>query len=704
VKPLAGEDPQQVGEFRLGKLLGQGGMGRVFLGRSLVSGRPVAVKIIRPEFASDPSFMARFRREVEAVSVVSGAFTAPPVAAGLDDTPPWVATEFIPGPSLRALVAAAPPLPEAAVWNLAGSLVEALREIHRHGLVHRDLKPENILMAADGPRVIDFGVSRDVGRNSVTDTRGLIGTLLYMSPEQLSSSRVNQASDVFALGSVLTFAATGKEPFAADSDAAILFRIAHEDPDLSALLPGLRRLVAGCLIKDQVLRPSLNQLSSAIKAGRSAFPETASGKYWPDPVAGLVESMMAQAGMAAPAAPAAPGTVRLDPGPAAEPDRRTVKQHTSSEAQALQPAGAATGPVPEPGTQGPPHGSPPRDGRRRRIARHGRQVTALCLGVIVIAAGVTAMVLVLRHKPAGTFLANTGSAKQASANLFARVTASGSLMGGNGVVRVTGDAGHYNVVFSSNVRGCAYVATTILQGVQFPPLEDFTASGHLGPDSVSVEIQNEAGGFTAGAFNLVVDCGEPGWSYAVVGYNANLVRATPGTQLGSLGFGRYDVKFPTSVVNCAYLATVGDPGNGQISEPNGVYTGSGPDPQIVYIETKNPAGGLTAGVPFHLAVVCPGAADTRTAVIAANGTLNRGSGLDPTHLSTGLYELSADAGNLSSCAVVAARGSDDTSVPYEPTTVQVETVSTSRFVVMVEVLQELGGSLADETFHAAVVC
>jgi hypothetical protein len=380
-------------------------MGRVYLGRSMVSGRPVAVKIIQPAFADDPGFMARFLREVEAVGVVSGAFTAPPIAAGLDDIPPWVATEFIPGPSLRRLIAVVGPLPEVAVWNLAGSLVEALREIHRHGLVHRDLKPENILIATDGPRVIDFGISRDVKRTAVTDSRALIGTLLYMSPEQLGSSRVGQASDVFSLGSVLAFAATRNEPFAAESEAAIVYRIAHDDPDLSGLPPGLRNLVAACLVKDPVLRPSLDQLSSAVKAGRTAFPESSSGKYWPDLMAGPVESKTAQPGAAEPGAaePAAAETVRLGPEPAAArqaPADPVARPQTSPAGAATLPAAPATHPAPDPGAQPSPRRSRATDGQRRRAARRGWQVAALGAGVLVIAA--VAATLALQHKPTAT--------------------------------------------------------------------------------------------------------------------------------------------------------------------------------------------------------------------------------------------------------------------------------------------------------------
>src|SRR5580692_6365333 len=177
-----------------------------------------------------------------------------------------------------------------------------------------------------------------------------------------------------------------------------------------------------------------------------------------------------------------------------------------------------------------------------------------------------------------------------NSNLFASVNLNGTLADGNGVAGVTHiGTGRYEVTFSADVRQCAYVATTVNAYSQ--ALQVFTAGGHLGADGVYVETKNQGGGLTDGPFNLVVDCGQPGWGYAVVGYNANLVRSTAGVTLTSLGTGRYDVTFPASVKKCAYLATVGDPGNALVYNPNNVYTGSASNPDTVYIETKNQGGG-----------------------------------------------------------------------------------------------------------------
>src|ERR1700760_755441 len=181
VEPLADYDPRQVGGFQLRARLGAGGMGRVYLGYS-PGGRPVAVKVVHPELARDPEFMQRFRREVAAAQAVSGAYTAAGAGPGPGPSPPWPATTFVPGPPLADLVAKAGPLPEDAVWRLAGGLAEAPQAIHAQGLVHRDLKPGNILVAADGPRVIDFGISRATGGTVPTATQTTIGTPAYMSP------------------------------------------------------------------------------------------------------------------------------------------------------------------------------------------------------------------------------------------------------------------------------------------------------------------------------------------------------------------------------------------------------------------------------------------------------------------------------------------------------------------------------------------
>ena len=289
MEPLAIDDPQQVGLFRLHFRLGAGGMGRVFLGFS-PAGRAVAVKVVHPEYARDPEFVERFRREVRAAEAVSGAYTAPVVAAGPDDDPPWLATAFIAGPSLAELIEQAGPLPEAAVWRLAGGLVEALQAVHARHLVHRDLKPTNVLIAADGPRVIDFGISRALEGTALTASSIVVGTPAFMSPEQVQGLPAGFPSDVFALGGVITFAVTGAAPFGSGDLVATAYRIVHSEPDLNGMVSSLRDLVVRCLAKAPVDRPPLDRLLDAIKAGSAFYPDVSLANFWPEPVAGLIRS------------------------------------------------------------------------------------------------------------------------------------------------------------------------------------------------------------------------------------------------------------------------------------------------------------------------------------------------------------------------------------------------------------------------------
>jgi serine/threonine protein kinase len=291
VEPLADHDPRQVGGFRLQARLGAGGMGRVFLGYS-PGGRPVAVKVVHPDLARDPEFMKRFRREVAAAQSVSDAYTAAVVGAGPDDSPPWLATTFVAGPSLADLVTRSGPLPEHAVWRLAGGLAEALQAIHAHGLIHRDLKPGNILIAADGPRVIDFGISRTTEGTVVTATHTTIGTPAYMSPEQAQGHPVGPASDVFSLGSVLAFAAAGAAPFGSSGTEmfAIAYRVVNGEPELSGVPASLRPVIDACLAKDPAARPAVSQLILDVAGSAPAYPEVTPGRFWPDQVAAVLES------------------------------------------------------------------------------------------------------------------------------------------------------------------------------------------------------------------------------------------------------------------------------------------------------------------------------------------------------------------------------------------------------------------------------
>ncbi|MFI7350593.1 serine/threonine-protein kinase [Streptomyces sp. NPDC049936] len=261
MRPLEVDEPTVVGPYRLLGRLGSGGMGRVYLGRS-AGGRTVAVKIVHPHFALDEEFRARFRREVDAARRVGGAWTAPVLDADPEARVPWVATAYAAGPSLTAAVADGGPLPVHSVRALGAGLGEALAAVHELGLVHRDVKPSNVLLTLDGPLLIDFGIARATdGTASLTSTGVSVGSPGYMSPEQILGKGVTGAADVFSLGAVLAFAATGTPPFPGDSSAALLYKVVHEEPRLDALDGDLRDLVAACLAKDPAARPAPNEVA-----------------------------------------------------------------------------------------------------------------------------------------------------------------------------------------------------------------------------------------------------------------------------------------------------------------------------------------------------------------------------------------------------------------------------------------------------------
>ncbi|MFG2298819.1 serine/threonine-protein kinase [Streptomyces sp. NPDC048603] len=266
MQPLEPGEPRTIGAYRLLGRLGAGGMGRVYLGRS-EGGRTVAVKIVHPHFASDDEFRERFRREVAAARRVGGEWTAPVLDADPEAPVPWVATGYVAGPSLDRAVASHGPLPGAAVRAVGLGLAQALVAVHGLGLVHRDVKPSNVLLTLDGPRLIDFGIARATdGTASLTSTGVSIGSPGYMSPEQILGKGVTGAADVFSLGAVMVFAATGRPPFSGDNSATLLYKVVHEEPDLSGLpAGGLRELAAACLAKAPGDRPAPAAVAAALE-------------------------------------------------------------------------------------------------------------------------------------------------------------------------------------------------------------------------------------------------------------------------------------------------------------------------------------------------------------------------------------------------------------------------------------------------------
>jgi outer membrane protein assembly factor BamB len=259
------EHPEYAGQYRLEACLGNGGMGVVHLATS-ASGLRLAVKVIHAEHASDPEFRARFRQEVAAARKVSGAFTAPVVDADPEAERPWMATLFIEGPTLAERVKRNGPLGSEELRKAGAGLAEALRDIHRVGVVHRDLKPSNVLLAPDGPKVIDFGISRPADSDLRTETGKLIGTPPFMAPEQFQRPReVGPAADVFAMGAVLVHAATGRGPFDSDSPYIVAYQVVHNEPDLAGVPTDLVPLFRRCLAKDPAERPTPYELMVALR-------------------------------------------------------------------------------------------------------------------------------------------------------------------------------------------------------------------------------------------------------------------------------------------------------------------------------------------------------------------------------------------------------------------------------------------------------
>ncbi|WP_406118362.1 protein kinase domain-containing protein [Streptomyces sp. NBC_00989] len=279
-------DPSLIGGHRLAGRLGAGGMGVVYLARSPY-GAWCALKVIREEYADDPGFRARFRRETELASCLTSRWTVPVVAADADARSPWLATAYVPGPSLAEAVALRGPWPEAQLRGLGGVLAEALDGVHAAGLVHRDVKPANVLLAADGPRLIDFGIARAVGATALTTDGSVVGSPGYLSPEQARGHTVGPPSDVFSLGCVLAHTATGRPPFGTGGAAAVLYRTVQEEPDLDGIPENLGRTVRRCLEKEPERRPSTREL-------RDVFGEFAVAEWLPEGLQALVATRAAR--------------------------------------------------------------------------------------------------------------------------------------------------------------------------------------------------------------------------------------------------------------------------------------------------------------------------------------------------------------------------------------------------------------------------
>jgi sugar lactone lactonase YvrE len=380
-------------------------MGQVFLGVS-PGGRRVAVKLIHPAHAGTAQFRERFAREIEAARRVGGFHTAPVVDADPGADPPWMVTAYIEGPSLQDDVDLRGPLPADGVRALGAGLAEGLAAIHACGLVHRDLKPGNVILAPDGPRIIDFGIARAIGATTgLTSTGVVVGTLTYMSPEQIRGDPVGPASDVFALGSVLAFAATGRAPFGDESAATVMFRIFTEPPYLAGVADErLRQVIGGCQAKAPQDRPTVPALLSALGAPAAAAPPAA-GRMAPASApfaAGSAVPVMA--GMSTQSRAPAPAST----GPAFSP----------------RPTGARpSGPPAVAGPSGPPAVAGPAGPWGVRGRRSARKPAVIAAAATVVAAAI-AVILAVSLSTGGTPQTSAGSRQSAAAGLRGPTTPS----------------------------------------------------------------------------------------------------------------------------------------------------------------------------------------------------------------------------------------------------------------------------------------
>jgi eukaryotic-like serine/threonine-protein kinase len=380
-------------------------MGRVYLGRS-PGGRNVAIKVIRAELAENADFRARFAREASAARKVSGIFTAPVVDADLDGPIPWLATSYIAGPSLGDAITERGPMPVALVVRLAAGLAEGLAAIHTAGVVHRDLKPANVLLAEDGPRLIDFGISRSMETTSLTQTGMVVGSPGFMSPEQAEGRSVGPPSDVFSLGAVLTFAATGEGPFGEGSTVALLYRVVTSEPNTQAVPAEIRPVIEHCLAKDPRQRPTAAQLLAQLSTAdvvsdparegttrKSAVPDAA--RRAPNGAPGAVPGPAYPATERAATPPPSRGGARSE-GPTMSPSEFQHAYEGHATEGERQWAGSAIQPEPR-RAAGP---------QRRGTGRRG--VLIAVVAVVVLAAVGAVAFLAGKGKP--TTAANAGNA------------------------------------------------------------------------------------------------------------------------------------------------------------------------------------------------------------------------------------------------------------------------------------------------------
>ncbi|GJF32195.1 hypothetical protein KNE206_48950 [Kitasatospora sp. NE20-6] len=358
-QPLHPDDPREVGGYRLFARLGAGGMGRVYLSYT-PGGRPVALKVVRPEFAEDGEFRRRFAQEVASAQRIHGLYTAQVIDSGADADAPWLVTAYVPGPSLQQVIREHGALPVRTVLLLIGGIAEALQAIHSVQVVHRDLKPANVLVAADGPRVIDFGIARAADATALTGTGFRIGSPAFMSPEQAQGRPVTPATDVFALGALAAYAVGGTPPFGEGPETAVLYRVVHEPPDLGNVPADLRGLLERCLAKRPEDRPAPAELIEAARSHPGVGGQLRFSDDWlPAPVGTEITrraDLPRTPPTPLPAPPAGPPTLPAGaPSPAAPPPPAGPPAGTVAPPPGVAPPLGAFGPPQAPaGAPAPP--------------------------------------------------------------------------------------------------------------------------------------------------------------------------------------------------------------------------------------------------------------------------------------------------------------------------------------------------------------
>jgi Protein kinase domain len=322
LEPLSAGDPRGVAGYRLRSRLGAGGMGQVYLAFT-AGGRPVALKVMHPQLAGDDAFRRRFEREAAAARRVHGLYTAEVLEADPAASPPWLVTAYVPGPSLREAVQEYGPMPERTVLTLMAGVSEALQAIHAAGVIHRDLKPSNVLLAPDGPRVIDFGIARAAEDTELTGTGNRVGSVHYMAPEQVAGAQVTAAADVFALGALAVYAATGRAAFGEGPELAVMYRIRHETANLSGCPPEVRSIAGRCLAKTPADRPSPAEVLAWCRNHTAGQTQQITQPWLPPALTGSLPGHMAPRPRPAPVSPptvvAAPG----GPSPSRRPRRHS---------------------------------------------------------------------------------------------------------------------------------------------------------------------------------------------------------------------------------------------------------------------------------------------------------------------------------------------------------------------------------------------